>query len=220
MDQQQCLILSEMHSIPEHINGLIFDCDGTIVDTMPLHYQAWTAALREYGREFPEPLFYELAGIPTIRILEMFNEKYGYQLPVLEAAQRKESLAEKLIPQALPIAPVVGVIRRYADKLPMAVASGTTRHLCSTILSRLGLMELFKAIVTAEDVEHGKPAPDIFLEAARRIGVSPAECLVYEDADLGLEAARAAGMTAVDIRPFLKSLNTPSINAATTSRRL
>ncbi len=214
--EQQRLTISNLLIMPEHINGLIFDCDGTIVDTMPLHYQAWIAALKEYGCEFPESLFYEMAGIPTIRILEIFNEKYGYGLPVLEAAQRKESLAEGLIPQALAIAPVVEVIHRYAGKLPMAVASGTTRHLCSTVLSRLGLAELFQAIVTAEDVEHGKPAPDIFLEAARRIGVHPAECLVYEDADLGLQAARAAGMSAVDIRPILKRLSTvPALNPHT-----
>ncbi len=200
-------MMSELHSIPDHIKGLIFDCDGTIVDTMPLHYQAWVAALNEYDCEFPETLFYEMAGIPTIRIIEIFNEKWGYGLPVLEAAQRKESLAEELLPQAGPISPVIDVILHYAGKLPMAVASGTTRRLCSSVLSRLGLTELFQAVVTAEDVVHGKPAPDIFIEAARLIGVAPAECLVYEDADLGLQAARAAGMTAVDIRPILKRLS-------------
>ena len=190
-----------MIEVPGDVLGLVFDCDGTIADTMPLHYKAWVAALREHGEEFPEALFYEMAGIPTVRIIEILNEKHGHHLPVQEAADRKESLYEELLPQVVAIEPVVALVRQYAGKLPMAVATGGTRAVCTKTLQSLGLLKHFGAIVTADDVARGKPAPDIFLEAARRLGVPAERCYAFEDADLGLQAARAAGMKAVDIRP-------------------
>jgi beta-phosphoglucomutase family hydrolase len=188
--------------IPSHIRGLVFDCDGTIADTMPLHYQAWVQALREHRAEFPEAMFYEMAGIPTVRIIELLNERHGYRIPVQEAADYKESLYVQLIDHVEPIEPVVQLVKAYAGRLPMAVATGGTRAICSKTLKSLHLLEHFQAIVTADDVAHGKPAPDIFLEAARRLGVAPGACYAFEDADLGLQAARAAGMVAVDIRPL------------------
>lgn len=183
-----------------HIRGLVFDCDGTIADTMPLHYEAWVAALGEHGVEFPEALFYEMAGIPTARIIEILNEKHGHAMPVQQTADYKEELYVKLIPQVRPIEPVVQLVEKYAGQLPMAVATGGTRAICSKTLSSLGLLHHFAAMVTADDVAHGKPAPDIFLEAARRIGQAPEHCIAFEDADLGIQAARAAGMEVVDVR--------------------
>ena len=191
-----------MVEIPPHVRGLVFDCDGTIADTMPLHYQAWVAALQEHGEVFPEALFYELAGISTVGVMQILNERHGYNLPVQEAAARKERLYQELVPQVLPIQPVVTVVKQYAGRLPMAVATGGTRAICSKTLKALDLLEYFPVIVTADDVANGKPAPDIFLEAARRLGVAPEHCYAFEDAELGLEAARAAGMVAVDIRPM------------------
>lgn len=190
-----------MLEIPSHVRGLIFDCDGTIADTMPLHYQAWLAALQEHGHDFPEAMFYEMAGIPTRRIIEILNEKHGYKLPVDEATERKENLFVELIPKVAPIEPVVELVRQYHGKLPMAVATGGTRSICTKTLVALGLDAYFQAVVTADDVQHGKPAPDIFLEAARRLDVLPGLCCAFEDADLGLQAARAAGMLVFDIRP-------------------
>jgi len=195
-----------MIDVPAHIRGLVFDCDGTIADTMPLHYQAWVGALREHGHDFPEALFYEMAGIPTVRIIEILNEKYGYHLPVEEAAERKERLYERLLPQVVAIEPVVGLVRQYAGRLPMAVATGATRAICTKTLKSLDLLKHFEVMVTADDVTHGKPAPDIFLEAARRLSVPPDLCYAFEDADLGLQSARAAGMTAIDIRPAYQAL--------------
>ena len=189
-------------SIPSHVRGLVFDCDGTIADTMPLHYQAWVAALREHDAEFPEAMFYEMAGIPTVRIIEILNERHGYDLPVQEAADYKESLYVALADRVMPIEPVVRLVKAYAGRLPMAVATGGTRSICCKTLQTLHLLEHFQAIVTADDVAHGKPAPDIFLEAARRLGVAPGDCYAFEDAELGLQSARAAGMVAVDIRPM------------------
>jgi beta-phosphoglucomutase family hydrolase len=191
-----------MTPIPPHIQGLVFDCDGTIADTMPLHYQAWVQSLGEHGHDFPEALFYEMAGIPTHTIIEILNQKHGYTLPVQKTSERKDALFLELIPRVTPIEPVVNIIKAYAGKLPMSVATGGTRSLCSKTLSALGLLDHFQAMVTADDVQHGKPAPDIFLEAARRMNVPPKLCCAFEDAELGLASANAAGMLAIDIRPM------------------
>jgi HAD superfamily hydrolase (TIGR01509 family) len=195
-----------MIEIPPHIRGLVFDCDGTIADTMPLHYQAWVAALGEYGVEFPEALFYEMAGVPTAKIIEILNERHGHQMPVQETADYKESLYVKLVPQVVPIDPVVQLVYQYQGKLPMAIATGGTLAVVSKTLNALNLFESFQAIVTADDVKHGKPAPDIFLEAARRLNVAPELCCAFEDGEPGLISARDAGMVVIDIRPFHKAL--------------
>src|SRR4051812_8690250 len=189
-----------MISIPSHVRGLVFDCDGTIADTMPAHYRSWVQTLGEFGVEFPEAMFYEMGGIPTPRIIEILNERHGHSMPVMETAHAKEAFFEKLIPEVMPIEPVVNVIREYDGKLPMAVATGGMRHICHKTLATLGLLERFQAIVTADDVPNGKPAPDIFLEAARRLGVDPKLCMAFEDANLGVQAATAAGMLVVDVR--------------------
>ena len=189
-----------MIPIPNHIRALIFDCDGTIADTMPAHYRAWVEALGEHNIEFPEAMFYEMGGIPAPRIVEILNERHGHNLPVMETAKYKESLFERLIPETLPIEPVVDIVREYHGTLPMAVATGGFRHIVHKTLDVLQLRERFQAIVCAEDVEHGKPAPDVFLEAARRLGVDPALCMAFEDATPGIQAATAAGMLVVDVR--------------------
>jgi HAD superfamily hydrolase (TIGR01509 family) len=152
--------------------------------------------------EFPEALFYEFAGIPTPRIVEILNERHAHQMPVKETAEQKDLLYEQLIPQVVVIDPVVAIVRKYHGKLPMAVATGGSRGVVTKTLGALGLLDYFQTLVTADDVLHGKPAPDIFLEAARRIGVPPEQCCGFEDAELGLQAIRAAGMLAVDIRPM------------------
>jgi beta-phosphoglucomutase family hydrolase len=189
-----------MIQIPPHIRGLVFDCDGTIADTMPAHYRSWVQTLGEFGVEFPEAMFYEMGGIPTPRIIEILNERHGHAMPVMETAHAKEALFEKLIPEVMPIEPVVNVIRDYHGKLPMAVATGGMRHICHKTLATLGLLDRFHAIVTADDVKHGKPAPDIFLEAARRLAVDPTLCMAFEDANLGVQSATAAGMLVIDVR--------------------
>jgi beta-phosphoglucomutase family hydrolase len=193
-----------MISIPPNIRGLVFDCDGTIADTMPAHYRAWVAALGEHGVEFPEALFYEMGGIPTPKIIEILNERHGHNMPVMETAHAKELLFEQTLHEVKPIDPVVQVIRDYHGKLPMAVATGGFRRIATKTLQILGLWEKIDALVAAEDVEHGKPAPDVFLEAARRINVDPTLCMAFEDANLGVQSATAAGMLVVDIRKLPK----------------
>ncbi len=189
-----------MIDIPDTIRGLVFDCDGTIADTMPLHYKAWVQALGEHGVNLPEAMFYEFGGMPTGRIVEILNERHGTRMPVEETAHYKEDLFEAMIPQVTPIEPIVCLIKEYSGKLPMAVATGGFRRICEKTLRAMNVIDRFQAIVCAEDITRGKPAPDIFLEAARRIGIDPKQCMAFEDANLGVQSARAAGMVVVDVR--------------------
>jgi beta-phosphoglucomutase family hydrolase len=188
--------------LPEgDFDAYIFDCDGTLADTMPLHYRAWCAALKQHNAEFPEALFYELGGVPTERIVEILNERHGHSMPVRETAALKDNLFAQLIPQTLPIEPVVELVHQFHGDKPLAVASGGTREIVTKILDALGILKKFEAIVTAEDYRRGKPAPDPFLEAARQLGVPPARCLVFEDTPAGIAAAEAAGMQWVRVPP-------------------
>jgi beta-phosphoglucomutase family hydrolase len=182
-------------------DAYIFDCDGTLADTMPLHYKAWCAALKEHECDFPEALFYELGGVPTARIVEILNERHGYSMPVQETAAFKDNLFIQMIPLTLPIEPVVELVHQFHGSKPMAVASGGTREIVVKILNALGILKKFDAVVTVEDYRHGKPAPDPFLEAARKLAVAPHKCLAFEDTTAGVAAAKAAGMQWVLVRP-------------------
>jgi beta-phosphoglucomutase-like phosphatase (HAD superfamily) len=183
--------------------GIIFDCDGTLADTMPLHWRAWQAVAARYKFALSEERFYSLGGVPARDILQLLSTEQGIALNALAVAHEKEAEYQPLIAQVEPINVVVGVARENYGKIPLAVASGGTRKIIEQVLERLGIWQLFKAIVTSEDIVRQKPAPDIFLEAARRIGVPPQFCRAYEDTDLGMRAIRAAGMEAVDVRQLL-----------------
>ena len=193
-----------MITIEPHIQGLIFDSDGTLIDTMPLHYLAWEETVQTRGAHFPEELFYELAGVPSDKIAEILNETFGYQLnPQKTAADKERLFLECYLPKAKPIEPVVAIARANKGQLPMAVATGGIPVVVQAALKAIGLENFFDTVVTSEDVANGKPAPDTFLEAARRLQVDPKACLVFEDSDLGLEAAKRAGMAGIDVRPWI-----------------
>jgi HAD superfamily hydrolase (TIGR01509 family) len=189
--------------LPLGVEGVIFDCDGTLADTMPLHYRAWAETLAPTGIEMSEALFYELGGVATAEIVRILNARDGGHLPLAETAAAKERRYEALLPQAPAIRPVVTLARSLCGRVPMAVASGGIRRLVDKTLAALDLTHCFQAIRTAEDVVRGKPAPDLFLSAAAALGVAAERCIVYEDSDLGLEAARRAGMQWVDVRPIV-----------------
>ena len=180
--------------------GLIFDCDGTLADTMPLHWRAWQVISNRHGIHLPLERFYSLGGVPSRDILKLLSAEQNLRLDHLAVAREKEAEYLPLIAQVEPINAVVGVARENFGKIPMAVASGGTHQSIGQVLDHLGIRHLFQAVVTSEDVQRQKPAPDIFLEAARRLGVLPQFCRAYEDTDLGLQAIRAAGMEAVDVR--------------------
>jgi HAD superfamily hydrolase (TIGR01509 family) len=167
------------------ISALIFDCDGTLTDSMPLHFLAWRETMSRHGIEFAEDRFYSLGGMPTDKIIAMLAREAGIALDAAEVSREKEQ-----------------AFLDHAGRLPMAVASGGFRGVIELQVRRIGLEGFFHTLVTAEDTERHKPEPDVFLEAARRLGAPPHECRVYEDSDLGIEAARRAGMEWVDVREF------------------
>jgi beta-phosphoglucomutase family hydrolase len=185
------------------IKGLIFDCDGTLADTMPLHWRAWQVIANKYKLHFPEDRFYALGGVPSRDILKMLAEEQGVTFDYIQAAHEKENAYLPLMAQVEPIHAVVGIAKANHGKIPMAVASGGTQQIICDVLEHLKIRHLFGAVVTSEMVQNQKPAPDIFLEAARRIGVDPKFCRGYEDTDLGMQAIRSAGMEAVDVRELL-----------------
>lgn len=191
-----------MFTIPPGTRGLIFDCDGTLADTMPLHLRCWQRAMRELGGDLTDAEFWNFAGIPTRTIIELINRKHGYTIDPVSGGALKERYYVELVHEVQPIAEVVQVVETWRGRLPMAVATGGELDIVSRTLRTISLFDAFDTIVSADDVKHGKPAPDIFLEAARRLKVEPAYCVVFEDADHGVTAARAAGMTAIDIREF------------------
>ncbi len=186
------------------IRGLIFDCDGTLADTMPLHWKAWQAVTQRYRLHFPEERFYALGGVPSRDILKMLGEEQGLEIDHIAVAKEKEAAYLPMLPQVREIELVTRIARENFGMMPLAVASGGMKHVIEQVLDHIGIRQLFAAIVTSEDVQRQKPAPDIFLEAARRIGVSPHLCRAYEDTDLGLHAIRAAGMAAVDVRELIR----------------
>ena len=188
--------------IPERIRGLIFDCDGTIVDTMPVHFLAWSKALEEVKIHFPEERFYSFAGAPTVTIIQTLAREQGITCDPEEVARHKEKIYVESLENLEPIHSVVAIARREKGKRKLAVASGGWKRVVKQTLTVVGVEDLFEAIVGADDVVHGKPAPDVFLKAAQMIGVPPEQCLVYEDGDLGIEAAKRAGMEWIDVRPW------------------
>ena len=185
------------------IKGIIFDCDGTLADTMPLLWKAWQSVTSKHGLHFPEDRFYSLGGVPSRDIFRMLCSEQGKNLDCIALSEEKESAYLPFLPEVQAIGVVVAVAEANHGKLPMAVASGGQKHIIEKVLEHLKIRHFFDAVVTSEDVKNQKPAPDIFLEAARRIGVAPEHCRGYEDTDLGLQAIRSAGMEAVDVRELI-----------------
>ena len=186
--------------LPEGLfKAYLFDCDGTIADSMPLHYIAWKKALGEWGCEFDEDLFYSWGGLSVAKIISTLNEQRGLNMPVAEVEHRKESLYYELLPQLTAVPEVLEHIEDQYGQIPFAVVSGSTRESVRASLTALHLLDRFETFVCAGDYKKGKPDPEIFLLAAERLGVSPQDCLVFEDAELGIQGATAAGMASVKV---------------------
>jgi HAD superfamily hydrolase (TIGR01509 family) len=179
--------------------GYLFDCDGTIADSMPLHYLAWKQALGEWNCEFDEKLFYAWGGMPIVEIISTLNKQRGLNMPVETVAHRKESLYFELLPQLKAVPEVLEHIEAMHGKIPFAVVSGSTRDSVVASLTTLNLLDRFDTLVCAGDYAKGKPDPEAFLLAATRLGVEPASCLVFEDTEMGIQAATSAGMASVRI---------------------
>lgn len=179
----------------------LFDCDGTIADSMPLHYIAWREALDPWYADFPEDLFYAWGGRTVADVIESLNEQQGSHIPVDEVAARKEENYQRLLPRMTGVPEVVEHVEEAYGRIPLAVVSGSTRESVVATLKHLGLLDRFDALVCAGDYARAKPDPEGFLLAARLVGVPAADCLVFEDTDMGIEAATAAGMASVRVPP-------------------
>ena len=196
-----------MLQIPDYpFSGFIFDCDGTLVDSMPLHYVAWVESLRQHDApfDFTEELFYSLAGVREQDTVILLNEEYGSRIDPDSVAEVKSKLFHQMIPKVQPIVPVADFARSVHGRFPISVASGSEEDIVRGCLTATGLIDLFEIIITPRLVNKGKPAPDMFLLAAERMGVPPSECLVLEDGNSGLKAAEAAGMQAVFVPRTLR----------------
>ena len=177
----------------------LFDCDGTIVDSMPLHYVAWKKALLEWNCEFAEDLFYAWGGMPVTEIIATLNTQQGLAMPVEELQSRKEGLYFEILHELKGVPEVLEHIKASHGQIPFAVVSGSTRDSVTKSLEALGLLDRFDTRVCAGDYRKSKPDPEPFLIAAERLGVAPKDCLVFEDTDMGIQAATAAGMASVKI---------------------
>lgn len=191
-------------TLPAGCCGLIFDCDGTLVDSMPLHYQAWVTVLRRYNLDFSEARFYQWAGVPVEEIVRRLAAAQGLMVDAKAIAEERDYYFHSLPQSALrPVNAVVDIVRRFHGQLPLAVATGSTQASAEASLRGIGILNWFDAVVSSHDVGRPKPSPDVFLMAAERIAAAPANCVAFEDGDAGLQAAREAGMRVVDIRPWL-----------------
>jgi len=180
--------------------ALIFDCDGTLADTLPLHYNAWARALAGVGITLPKAWYFARMGLSRTDLLDDVGRTFrpAFDASLVSAEQERHYLGSLAACKAVDV--VASVARHAHARVPIAVASGGDRRMVNPTLEAVGLRALFEVVVTIDDVGRGKPAPDLFLEAARRLGVAPAGCVVYEDTEEGIEAARRAGMRVVDVR--------------------
>ena len=192
-----------MIKINDNIKGLIFDLDGTLVDSMQVHYEAWKDMAAYAGYEFPEDYFYSLAGIPTVKIIKILNEKHNVDIDPYELVKVKEESYFKRLDRIKIIEPVFDIVKRYFEVLPMSIGTGGKRDVSLRVIEVLGLDKYFNIMVAAEDVENHKPAPDTFLKCAELMKVSSEYCHVFEDGELGIQAAKTAGMSVTDIRPYI-----------------
>jgi len=189
-----------MLDIPDDtFDAYLFDCDGTLVDSMPLHYEGWLHAIREQGAKFilPEDMYYEQAGIETSKLVDLLNERFGGNLDTTTIASIKQDYVFHHAYTLRELTPVADFARHIHATHPVAVVTGGRKDMVRKSLKAASLNHLFELIVNFEDVEHGKPAPDMFLFAAEQLGVQPARCLVFEDGELGIQGAKAAGMKTV-----------------------
>ncbi|MEV4348704.1 HAD family phosphatase [Actinoplanes sp. NPDC049596] len=191
-----------MLPLPEgEFDAYLFDCDGTIADSMPIHYKAWQQALGEWGADFPEELFYAWGGRTPVAVIETLNAQQGLAMPVELVNERREQVFQELLPSVSAVPEVLEHIQEAYGKVPFAVVSGSSRESVTASLTALGLLDRFDVMVCAGEYLNGKPDPECFLTAAELLGVAPTRCVVFEDAELGLQAAAAAGMAAVRVPP-------------------
>lgn len=179
--------------------AFLFDFDGTVADSMPVHRAAWNVALAVYGLELTLEQHLQWAGRPTREIVRLLSEHHKKDLPLDEILKNKETHYMKELPNVKAVVPIFDIIKASVGQIPLAIVSGSRRKPVETTLEQLSMRNYFDLLVCAEDYKNGKPAPDCFLKAASLLKVEPADCLVFEDGILGMQAAHAAGMTCLKV---------------------
>jgi HAD superfamily hydrolase (TIGR01509 family) len=184
--------------------ALIFDIDGTLVDSMPVHYKASQIICNSFGFDFPLDFFLANAGTPTEEVFKLLIKKLGLDLDGDAIGKLKDAKYLEIMNEAKPLKEVYDVALQYKNILPMSLGTGATRAVAMQTLEAAGIHHMFDIIVTADDVKKGKPAPDTFLLCAEKMGIEPRFCQVFEDADPGIKAAQSGGMMVTDIRKYVK----------------
>jgi beta-phosphoglucomutase family hydrolase len=192
------------YDITPGVKGLIFDLDGTLANTMPWHYQAWKKACLRFGMVMDTAFLQAHTGAPGWKIAEDVIEASGMTGKVTPEDIINVKLEEfnAIQHNVTPIEPVTAIVQKYFGKLPMAIGTGGHREAVERTLEFVGIRQYFDIIVTANDVKRHKPHPETFLRCAELMNVEPAYCEVFEDGDLGIEAAIRAGMIATDVRTW------------------
>jgi HAD superfamily hydrolase (TIGR01509 family) len=185
--------------LPPGVEALIFDVDGTLLDTLPVHHQAWRETMAEHGIDMTEDLFARLAGMTSPAIVAFLSKETGQELPAERISLAKDQAFVRHAPLIQPIRTVLEIAEAHQGLLPMGLATNEHFGVSNILLRTTGLSALFQTLVTVDEGENAKPAPDLFLECARRLGVVPEKCHVFEDSRYGIEAARAAGMSVTDV---------------------
>jgi HAD superfamily hydrolase (TIGR01509 family) len=194
-----------MIELPPDIQGLIFDCDGTLADTTPMHLEAWREALQPLGINCPVDFLDSFRGLPTTDIVKRISIEFGRELDQAALTKSKTEAVQRLLPRTKAIAVVADIARKYRSKLPMSVVSGGTRSNVLTTLAAIGMVDFFQPVITHDDGFPSKPSPIPFLQAAKQMRVDVMHCVVFEDGDLGLVGAELAGMHTIDVRPFTET---------------
>lgn len=181
--------------------AIVFDMDGTLIDSMGLHIKAWEYTCAHYGYHFDSEFMHSLGGIPTQQIAVLLNQKFNLDHPPRNVAAKKRehwmAIADdtpELIHQT------VAVVDHYAEVLKMGIGTGSDRKHAEDVLAKTGLDKKIPTLVTASDVSQGKPHPETFLRVAALLGVEPQDCVVFEDTEIGRQAAEAANMDCILVK--------------------
>ncbi|MBS3808477.1 MAG: beta-phosphoglucomutase family hydrolase [Bacteroidales bacterium] len=189
-------------TINEDIKALIFDVDGTLADSMPVHLESWKEVGEKHGFYYTREDLERYAGMSGQEIVGVISDKFALQLDPDRIVEEKEAAFLKNLDQVKPIHPVVRLLEDYRGRLPVAAGTGGFRRVATQILDSIGVLDKIDTLVAADDVKKHKPHPDTFLKCAEVLGIAPQHCMVFEDAELGFQAARNAGMHVVDVRPW------------------
>lgn len=189
--------------IHPNAKALIFDLDGTLSDSLPVHIASWNAVCEKLNCTFDERILVEMTGAPTLSFAERIKREQNLEITAEELVVLKQQEFWKNIDQIKPHDAVIGLMKSVHGKIPMSVGTGASRTSAMLQMKELGIDQLFDFIVTADDVDRHKPEPDTFLKCAELMGVEPKYCQVFEDGELGMQAAQTAGMLLTDVRPFV-----------------